>query len=158
MKVAVVGIGQSLRGDDAIGLESVQAWQQHYGQTAGRPEITVETAELPGLSLLDILSNADAAILVDAVQSGAAVATIHHLDLDQLAAFSETGNTAHGWGLAETLTLARKLNHPVGSMELRIIGIEIVQVNLGDGLSNEIKDAIPIICAAIEEALQDFLV
>ncbi len=49
-KVAVIGIGQSLRGDDAAGLIAVRQWQEKYPQTASRPEVRIETDELPGLA------------------------------------------------------------------------------------------------------------
>ncbi len=37
MKIAVIGIGQSLRGDDAAGLEAVRQWQEKYPKTAKPP-------------------------------------------------------------------------------------------------------------------------
>jgi len=157
MKVAVIGIGQSMRSDDAIGLEAVQNWQRNYRQTASHPEVIVEITELPGLDLLERLNTVNAAVLVDAVRSNSPVATIHRLDLNQLSAFSTTGQSAHGWGLAETLTLARKMNFPAGNIDIRIIGVEVGQVELGRGLSKEIEGAMSTICAAIEATLQALL-
>ena len=78
-KVAVIGIGQSLRGDDAAGLEAIRQWQEKFPETASRPEVRVEASELPGFALLDMLEDVDAAILVDAVQSSAQPGTIHRL-------------------------------------------------------------------------------
>lgn len=157
MKAAVIGVGQSLKGDDAIGLAAVQRWQQCYPQTASRPEVIVEITELPGLSLLDILNGLDAAILVDAVQSDSPVGTIHRLDIDQLLAFSDTARTVHGWGLAETLSMARKLDLPAAGITLKIIGVEVRQMEMGSGLSMEVERVIPILCGVIEETLQALL-
>ena len=49
-RVAVIGIGQSLRGDDAAGLEAVRRWEEKFHETANRLEIRVEASELPGLA------------------------------------------------------------------------------------------------------------
>ena len=106
-KDPLIGIGQSLRGDDAAGLEAVRLWQAQYPQTAQK--LQVELSELPGLALLDRLDGMEAAILVDAVQSRATPGTIQRLGPEELAAFSTDAQSAHGWGVAETLALGRSL-------------------------------------------------
>src|SRR5512142_1104173 len=109
MKVTVIGIGQSMRGDDAAGLEAVRRWQLGYPATATRPGVQVQYAELPGLALLDMLEGFDAAVLVDALQSAAPAGTVHRLALDELDSFSNGAKSAHGWGVAETLQLGHQL-------------------------------------------------
>ena len=116
MRIAVIGIGQSLRGDDAVGLEAVRQWQGKFPEIACRPEVRVEASELPGLGLLDMLEDADTAILVDAVQSTASPGTVHRLTENDLATFTADAKSAHGWGVAETLGMGRllgKANIPV---------------------------------------------
>ncbi len=85
--IVVIGIGQTLRGDDGAGIRAVQRWQAAYPATASHPQLRVELEELPGLSLLDRLSGADAAILVDAVRSGAPPGCLYRLELSDLDAF-----------------------------------------------------------------------
>ena len=157
MKIVVIGIGQSMRGDDAAGLEAVHRWQRDYLQSASQPEVTVEASGVPGLNLLDLLTNVDAAILVDAVRSAAPTGTIHRLVPDQLSAFSDTAQSAHGWGLAETLALADELKLPARNVKIKIIGIEAGPMELGSGLSREVDSAMPGVCSAIEETLQGLL-
>ncbi len=157
MKIAVIGIGQAMKGDDAAGLEAVRHWRQAFRETASRPEVSVEASGLPGLNLLDLLTEVDAAILVDAVRSSAPAGTIHCLEPDQLAAFTGAAQSAHGWGVAETLALAEELKLPARSVKVRIIGIEAGQMELGAGLSRQVESAMPDICAAIEKTLQSLL-
>ncbi len=109
VRIAVIGIGQSLRGDDAAGLEAVRQWQEKYPETANRPEVRVEASELPGLGLIDLLDDMDAAVIVDAVKSSAKPGTIHRISPDELSAFTSDAQSAHGWGVAETLQLGREL-------------------------------------------------
>lgn len=157
MRLAVIGIGQSLRGDDAAGIEAVRHWRELYPETAGRSEVVTECVELPGLNLLDLLGRVEAAILVDAVCSLKPAGTIHSIDQDQIETFGEGAGSAHGWGVAESLALAQKMNLPACHTNLKLIGIEAAQLELGKGLSPEVEAAIPAACQVIEEEIQHFL-
>ncbi len=155
-KVAVIGVGQSLRGDDAAGLVAVRQWQEKYPETATRPEVRMETNELPGLTLLDLIDDADAALLVDAVQSSALPGTVHLLKEEDLSAFASGTKSAHGWGIAETLDMGRLLGK-LDQTVIRLIGIEAEQMTLGMGLSKAIQDAIPLVCDTIQEEVEALL-
>lgn len=150
--ILLVGIGQSLRGDDAAGLEAVRLWQETY--LAYNPAVQVEFCELPGLGLLDLLAGAATAILVDAVASGAAPGTIHRLDREQLAAFVQGSNSAHGWGVAETLALGSQLDPQVLPGKIILIGIEARQMELGAGLSGEVKNALAEAARVIQDEIE----
>lgn len=140
MNIIVIGIGQSLRGDDAAGLEAVRLWQEKYPQTA--QTVRVELAELPGLVLLDLLKGMDAAILVDAVHASAPAGTLVRLGLDDLAAFTPGTGSAHGWGVAETLHLGRSLHPWLTDMRVTLIGIVGEQFAIGAGLSSRVRAAL----------------
>lgn len=152
--VTVIGIGQSLRGDDGAGPEAVRQWLERFQETANRPEVRVAACELPGLVLLDMLQDTDSAILVDSVQSSNTPGTIHHLSEEELSAFASDSKSAHGWGVAETLRLG---SHLMMKKNIRIIGIEAGQMELGTGLSGAVSDAMPAICNAIEKEVNDLL-
>ncbi len=157
MKIIVIGTGQSLRGDDAAGLEAVRLWREMYPQTANRPEVWAKTVELIGLGLLDLLAEAEAAIIVDAVHSSAPAGTIHRLSPEQVSAFTPDSQFAHGWGLAETLALCRTLYSSRAECRLTLIGIEAGQVEMGAGLSLEVGAALPAAARLIEEEVQQKL-
>lgn len=155
MQVAVVGVGQSLRGDDAIGLEVLRQWQGNFPETASRPEVRVETCELPGIALLDLLQDVDAAIFVDAIQGTFPIGTVHLLDENELAAFLSDAKSAHGWGLAETLKLGSALTGV--KINVRVIGIQIEQTAIGAWLSKAVQDAIPIACEVLQKEVDKLL-
>ncbi len=154
-KIAVIGVGQSLRGDDAVGLEAVCQWQEKFPETACRPEVRVDANELPGLTLLEMLSNVDAAILVDAIQSYEKPGTIHCLNEAELMSFTFSSKSAHGWGVAETLKLGRKLLLKIPP--IWIIGVEAGQMQLGSEISEAVRQAIPKVCDLIEDLVNDLL-
>jgi hydrogenase maturation protease len=155
-RVAVIGIGQSFRGDDAVGLEAVRQWGEKFPETAHRFEVRVEASELPGLSLLDLLEDVDSAILVDAVQSSAEPGTIHRLSENELATFTSDSKSAHGWGVAETLKVRHLISDNL-SPTIRLIGIEIEQTDLGADLSEAVKKKIPNVCEAIQQEVESAL-
>jgi hydrogenase maturation protease len=148
--IKIIGIGQSLRGDDAAGLTAVRLWQETYQVRNVHPNVQVELAELPGIGLLSLLEGARVAILVDAVHSGASAGTIYELTENQLEAFNNGAGSAHGWGVAETLSLGRKLMSSTFPGKLILIGIEAGQLSLGETHSLEVERALPEVARLIE--------
>ncbi len=156
-RVTVIGIGQTLRGDDAAGIEAVKQWEQAYLGTATRSDVSVQYSELPGLALLDMLEGFDAAIIVDALQSSAAPGTVYRLSVDDLAAFETGAKSAHGWGVAETLKLGHQVGNVAPGLRIRIVGIAAKQVEQGQPLSREVVQALPAASEAIEAEVQHAL-
>ena len=151
MNSLVLGIGQSLRGDDAAGLEAVRRWQMRYPQSAMR--VQVELSELPGLGLLDLLDGIDAAILVDAVHAQAAPGRLLRIGPDELASFTPDAASAHGWGVAETLHLGLSLYPALAKVRITMIGIVGLQFDVGAGLSPEIRAALENAAEMIEKEI-----
>lgn len=149
--IKIIGIGQSLRGDDAAGLAAVRLWQQKYQANNKRINLQVELAELPGIGLLNLLEGNSIAILVDAVHSNAKAGTIHLLSNDHLEAFSNGASSAHGWGVAETLSLGHKLISSSMPNKLILIGIEAGNLLLGESLSPEVESALAEAALLIEQ-------
>ena len=149
--IKVIGIGQSLRGDDASGLFAVRLWNETYQLQKSRLDVQVELAELPGIGLLGLLEDARVAIIVDAVWSGDLPGKIHQVNEDQLASFRMGSGSAHGWGVAETLSLGRQLFTYQLPEKLYLIGIEAGQLKLGDELSAEVEASLPEAARLIEQ-------
>lgn len=114
----LIGLGNELRGDDAAGLLVARS-------ARGRLPADVEVLERGGepVDLLDAWSGADAALVVDAVVSGAEAGRVHRVDAvagPLPAAFA--GPSTHALGLAEAVELGRAL----GRLPSRLVvfGIE----------------------------------
>jgi hydrogenase maturation protease len=157
MQIAVIGIGQSMRGDDAAGLEAVRLWQRIHASTAERPEVQVAMVEEPVLELVDLLDGMDAAILVDAVCSGATAGTLHHIESDRLSDFQDESASTHGWGIARVLRLCKAMRPKEGKPRIRILGIEAEQMEAGADLTLPIRRALPFVSSAIEEEIKALL-
>jgi len=156
-KIVVIGVGQTLRGDDAAGVIAVQTWQTQYPHTAAHPEVRVEIEELPGVALIELLSGAERAVIVDAVDSGSPAGTLHLLTEQQLAGFESVYGSAHGIGVAEALQLGRTLNLDDLPEHLTIAGIAAEQFEIGSAPSAGIATNLPQIAAQIEKLVRDQL-
>jgi hydrogenase maturation protease len=152
VKIAVIGIGQSLRGDDAAGLEAVRLWQAQHKDSAAR--VRVELSELPGLALLDLLDGMDAAVIVDAVQTSAPAGTVIRLGPHELASFTPDAGSAHGWGVAETLSLGRSLYPALTACRVTLIGIVGKEFGMGAGLSQAVQEALLAACHLLDQEVQ----
>ena len=155
MNILVLGIGQSLRGDDAAGLEAVRLWQQLHPILAGR--VRLEMMELPGLDLLDLLAGMDAAVIVDAVQSKTPAGMVMRIGAEQLASFGPEAGFAHGWGAAETLRLGFSLYPGLESCRVTLVGIVGCQFDLGAGLSLDVRKVLPEAAEMIEHEVAGWL-
>lgn len=157
MSIVVVGVGQTLRGDDAVGVLAVQAWQESYPKTVNHSEVRTEITELPGLGLLDSLSGAEKGIIVDAVNSGRPAGEIYVLDEEILSAFNGEVGFAHGWGVAETIQLGRSLKRGDLPTQIWIIGIEANQFEVGEPLSSEISENLPSLVSTLDQLVNKLL-
>ena len=151
--IVIIALGQEMRRDDAAGLEIVRAWQRSYPQSASRQDVHVEIARLAGLDLLNLLEDADAAVLVDCVHTNASAGTLFTLQESDLEQFSTASGSAHGWGAAETLALGRVIGDDLPN-RLAILAIAAGEVGIGEGLSPAVLAAIPAAAKKLENILQ----
>lgn len=157
MQVAVIGIGQHLRGDDAAGLEAVRLWQSVHPETARRADVRVGSVEGSGLELIDLLQGMDAAVLVDAVSSKAPAGTVHRMGLEALSGVPGDSAAAHGWSVRDVLRLASAVQRENCECDIRLLGVETAQLRIGQGLSDAVRASLPELSEAIEEQVAAFL-
>jgi len=119
-KVLVLGLGNDLLADDAVGLHVARA---AAASLAGEPGVVVrETMEM-GLALLDEIVGFDALVIVDSIQTARAPAGhIHEFDLDALS--SRRMSAPHFLGVAETLALGSRLGLAM-PRRVRIVAVEV---------------------------------
>jgi len=134
--IRIIGLGNELRGDDAIGLLAARRLQKVVGD-----RIEVIEAEMAGVELLELMRGVRVALLIDAVRSGQAPGTIHRLD----ASFGPVApelfpRSTHAVGVAETLELARTLD--VLPPKVIVYGIEAADMEMGHPLSSHVSHAV----------------
>jgi hydrogenase maturation protease len=123
--VLVIGIGNDSRGDDAAGLEVARL-------ADGVPFV----GDLSGL--LELWSGEDDIVVVDAMRSGRLPGTVVWFDVtagDPLPPL-RSDVSSHLFDLSQAVELARTLGRM--PWRLRVVGIEIVDVELGEELSDPV--------------------
>jgi hydrogenase maturation protease len=132
----VIGVGNEWRRDDAAGLVVARRLRER-----ALPAVRVIEHEGEPLDLLEQWSGADAAIVIDAVNSRAEPGTIHRVDAlaAKLPGELFRGST-HALGVAEAVELGRALERLPG--RLLVLGIEAKRVDAGAGLSPEVERSV----------------
>jgi hydrogenase maturation protease len=146
MSTVVVGIGNELRGDDAVGLHVVRA-------LAGLDAALVECEGEP-VGLIDAWDGYERAILVDATASGAEPGTVRRLPADDEPLPPELRRAStHLLGVADAVELARAL----GKLPPRTVvyGIEGASFDTGAPLSPAIAAAVERVADAIRREVAE---
>ena len=104
----------------------------------------------PGLNLLDELEGIDAAVLVDAMRSGAPPGSVRVLSPAQLA--RGPALSSHALGVADALALASALGRRRPA--LRIVAVELEAERRG-GLSVAGRAAVPEACRRVRTLLAE---
>ena len=124
----VIGCGNSTASDDALGIELVE--RLHASADLSGPDLcdfsVVPTA---GPEMLDLLDAGGTILFVDAVASGSPPGTLHLIPLPSTSIDAKpvSSLSSHGWGLLETIELARRLKPSLPTMFL--LGIELAELD-----------------------------
>jgi len=118
--VLVLGLGNDILSDDAVGLHVAREIQRRLSGSDG---IEVQETSEMGLSLLDYIAGFEDLVLVDAVQTGQSPpGFLHELDGSQLKVLPIV--SPHFLGVGEMMALGRQLGLPVPS-RVKIFAIEV---------------------------------
>lgn len=150
MRTLVLGLGNPIVSDDSVGLHVVAELRTRL---AGVPEIEVDEDYWGGLKLMERMIGYDRAVVIDAIQTGAAPGTILQLRTNGLP--TQRSASAHDANLATALSLGRKAGmHLPPDEEVILVGIEAADIlNFGEQLTPEVEAAIPRAVALVMEVL-----
>jgi hydrogenase maturation protease len=150
-KILVLGLGNDILTDDAIGLHVVRELRESL---AGDDHIDVrETTEM-GLALLDFIVGYGAVVIVDSIQTGKSPAgTIHEVDAAGMKQL--TGRTPHFLGIGETLALGRQLGLAM-PQEVRILAVEVEDpFTLGTEMTPALQGVLPVALQRVRQVLDE---
>ncbi|MFF4793848.1 hydrogenase maturation protease [Streptomyces sp. NPDC001276] len=136
-RVVVIGVGNSLRGDDGVGPAAVEALR---GRVPDGTVLAVSDGE--PARMLDLWNGADTVVVLEALRAGSA----RPGELHTLTAAEATGRTAgtastHALGLGECLALAEALGQLPPTLVVH--AVEVADIELGTGLSEAVRSALP---------------
>lgn len=147
--VLLAAIGNDLMGDDGAGPEILRRIEASYETSQ---ELELADTGVAGFMLMDQLAGRRAAVLVDALRIGGCqpgeLRTFHR---DQLEARGLNRLSPHQPSFGETLRAAEAMGGRLESVVF--LGVVGESFEMGEGLSDSVRAALPALEAAVVDAL-----
>jgi hydrogenase maturation protease len=130
MRVLVLGVGNPLMGDDGFGLALLERLRTRCEWPA---DVTLMDGGTWGMNLLPAIEDADALLILDAVDAGRAPGSLVRLGRDDLPRYVAQKLSPHQVDLRDVLALAELRGHlPV---QAAAVGVQPERIALGTELS-----------------------
>lgn len=146
----VIGIGNALRGDDAIGPVIIEKLLNDHNEI---PALFID-AGADAFTVLQHLMEPDPILLIDCARMGKKPGEIALFNVDE-ASIKMASNmvSLHGFSFSAMYNMAKEMG-PVASC--KIIGIEPKEIQFDTSLSEEVKMSIPKIISLVNKEAFDY--
>jgi hydrogenase maturation protease len=147
----VLGLGNVAQADDGLGIHAVRELVARYDLPPGVEVIEGGTA---GLLLVPTLSDADRAVIVDAIDLAAVPGTLHRLEGPAWSTAFLRRFTPRDTGLTDLLgatALAGAL-----PANLVLLGLQLERIGWGCEPTSAVREAIPALIDAVVDALRQW--
>jgi hydrogenase maturation protease len=149
VRISIIGIGNVLAGDDAIGPHVIKAIEARFELPEG---VQVIDAGTPGYDLTAFIAGLDAVILVDAVKAKGAPGEVRTFDKAGLLEKAPiVALSPHEPGVREALLNADFMG--VTPRSVLLVGVIPSQTETGIGLSETVRAAVPAAVARVASEL-----
>lgn len=150
-KTLVLGIGNLLIGDEGVGCLAIEALGQRYTMP---PEVECVDGGTAGFELLSMLDNKEHVILIDALRDDREPGTVIMVEGDQVPRAFLARTTPHQLGICDVLAAAQLTD--IMPRHLTLYGIEPKQLDVGIGLSPEVRAGMEKTIRAVVEQLRHY--
>ena len=139
MKTLVLGLGNPILSDDAVGIRIAH----EVGKNLNDPQVTVAETSAAGLNLLDSIVNYDEVIIIDAVQTEKGQAgQIYRMELEDFS-LTKHFSSPHQINLITALELGKMLNLAM-PRKITIFAVEAKDITtFSEKCTPEVEQAIP---------------
>jgi hydrogenase maturation protease len=149
-KIVILGVGNLLLSDEGVGVHVAN----ELTKIDLPPEVSVVEGGTDGFRLLNVITETDRLIVIDAVKGGAEPGSIYRFDIDEVRNCPSGFKTsAHQIGILEVIDLSGLIGK---TPHTTVIGIEPKSLEMGMELTPEIKSKIPRIIELIFEELKKY--
>jgi len=147
---AVLGIGNTLLGDEGIGVHVVERLRENYHFS---PEIALINGGCGGLNLYFILEQHDPVIIIDALSPDSGVPGSLHIISDDMLTGGETGGcSAHHVGIRDVLMLLQA--QAALPDDLVLVGVVPAVLDYDFRLSTIVEKQMPLVEKTVLEQLR----
>lgn len=151
MKTIVLGMGNTIMGDDGIGIYVARLLSERFDEASG---VSVDETPLAGMNLLRLLEGFDRAVLVDAIRTSDCVpGKLHKLDIED---FSTTKQfvSPHWTNVYTAMYMGKKYEFDVPD-KITVFAVEIEEQN---EVTEECSPAIESRKAEIAEEIYQYVI
>jgi hydrogenase maturation protease len=148
MSILVLGLGNALMGDDALGVRAVEELRNRFRFPE---EVNVLDGGTLGLDLLPRLEGVERLVIIDALEMGASPGTVFRLSGEEVPRAFASKLSVHQVGVQDLLAVAELQGHLPG--ELVVWGAQPASVELGLELSSPVRKALPEVVAGVTRDL-----
>jgi len=144
MRTLVLGLGNELAGDDAVGIVAARRVRERVDG-----EVDVVESSASGLALIELLSGYERAVIIDAIRTGRAPAgTILEMELTEVGRV--VAPSLHQAGLAELAAVAERSGIAFPS-EATVLAVEVTDpFTLGSPMSPAVQRSVPALVDRVE--------
>lgn len=148
LKIVILGVGNLLLSDEGVGVHVAN----ELVKLELPPGVTVVEGGTDGFRLINVITEADRLIVVDAVKGGGAPGSIYRFDINEVQNCPSGFKTSvHQIGILEVINLSGLIGK---TPQTTVIGIEPESLEMGMELSPEIREKIPRIIELIWDELK----
>ena len=148
MRTLVLGLGNELAGDDAVGVLVARAVREHLDRAAD-----VVESSASGMALIEIFAGYDRAVVIDSIRTGRnPPGTITEMGLTEVGRV--VAPSVHQAGLPELAAVAERLGLGFPS-QTRVLAVEVLDpYTLGAPLSEPVADAVPDLVRLVRDQVE----
>ena len=150
LKIVILGVGNLLLSDEGVGVHVAN----ELVKLELPPGVTVVEGGTDGFRLINVITEADRLIVVDAVKGGGAPGSIYRFDINEVQNCPSGFKTSvHQIGILEVINLSGLIGK---TPQTTVIGVEPKSLEISMELSPEVKAKIPRIIELIWDELKHF--
>ncbi len=137
-RVLILGIGNTLLTDEAVGVRVVEALQDAYDLP---PEVQAVDAGTSSMDMLDVIADVDLLVVLDALKAGKPLGTVVRLSGDEVPVFFRKKLSPHQVGLSDVLASLEFAG--CRPKDIVVIGVEADNFELGLEMTPAIAARVP---------------
>ena len=149
METLILGLGNPILTDDAVGIRIAQELEEEF------PDLAVMATSEAGLSLLEQVIGYDRLVIIDSIKTEKGKpGELYQLGLEDLKPTADF-SSSHGVGIATAFKLGERLGYPMPE-QVSIYAVEVKDnTTFGENCTPEVTQSIPFIVRQIikEEGL-----
>ncbi|WP_284155432.1 HyaD/HybD family hydrogenase maturation endopeptidase [Sulfuricystis multivorans] len=144
----VLGIGNTIRADEGVGVRVVEALERDYALPADVVAIDGGTSSM---EMLEELSHLDFLLVVDAIDDGRPPGELVRLEGEAVPVFFRRNLSPHGIGLSDVLAALEFMG--AAPKETVILGVQPGSLELATALTPPIAAQVPALVAQVVDEL-----